>query len=328
MKLCVFGAGAIGGQVGAMLARSGVEVSLIARGPHLEALRRDGLTLETAEETFTVKLPATDDPAELGPQDYVFVGLKAHSVPPVVERMQPLLGPDTAVVTAVNGIPWWYFHGVEGPFAGRQLSSVDPGGRQWSGLGPERAIGCVVWQAADIVAPGRVRLSYGERMPIGEPDGSRSERVLALSKALIAAGMKSPAKRDIRNDIWMKLWGNLSFNPLSLLTHGTLETLAGDPDTAGTVRQMMIEGQAVGEALGVKFAIDVDRRIEGARSVGAHRTSMLQDLELGRPVELDALVGSVVELGRLTGVPTPTIELVYGLARQRAREAGCYPEPG
>lgn len=326
MKLCVFGAGAIGGQVGAMLARSGVEVSLVARGPHLEALRRDGLTLETPEETFTVKLPATDDPAELGPQDYVFVGLKAHSVPPVVQRMQPLLGPDTAVVTAVNGIPWWYFHGVEGPHAGSQLSSVDPGGKQWTGLGPERAIGCVVWQAAEIVEPGRVRLSYGERMPIGEPDGSRSDRVQALSKALIAAGMKSPAKRDIRNDIWMKLWGNLSFNPLSMLTHGTLETLAGDPDTAATVRQMMVEGQAVGEALGVKFAIDVDRRIEGARSVGAHRTSMLQDLELGRPVELDALVGSVVELGKLTGVPTPTIELVYGLARQRAREAGCYPE--
>ena len=241
--------------------------------------------------------------------------------------MQPLLGPDTAVVTAVNGIPWWYFHGIEGPHAGTQLSSVDPGGKQWAGLGPERAIGCVVWQAAEIVEPGRIRLSYGERMPIGEPDGTRSDRVQALSKALIAAGMKSPAKRDIRSDIWMKLWGNLSFNPLSLLTHGTLEQLAGDPDTAGTVRQMMVEGQAVGEALGMKFAIDVDRRIEGARSVGAHRTSMLQDLELGRPVELDALVGAVVELGRLTGVPTPTIELVYGLARQRAREAGCYPEP-
>ena len=327
MKLCVFGAGAIGGQVGAMLAKSGVEVSLVARGPHLEALRRNGLTLQTDSETYTVDCAATADPAEVGPQDYVFVALKAHSVPPIVERMQPLLGPDTAVVTAVNGIPWWYFHGVEGPHAGQQLQSVDPGGRQWSGLGPERAIGCVVWQAAEIVEPGVIRHSYGDRMPIGEPDGSRSERVLELSKALVAAGMKSAAKRDIRTDIWMKLWGNLSFNPLSLLTHATLEQLAGDADTAGTVREMMVEGQAVGEALGIKFAIDVDRRIEGARSVGAHRTSMLQDLELGRPVELDALVGSVVELGRLTGVPTPTVELVYGLARQRAREAGCYPEP-
>jgi len=327
MKVCIFGAGAIGGQVGAMLARSGVDVSLVARGPHLAAMQANGLSLITDEERFTVRPACTDDPAELGPQDYVMVALKAHSVPGVVDAMQPLLGPETAVVTAVNGIPWWYFHKLEGAHEGQQLGTVDPGGRQWQGIGPERAIGCVVWQAAEIAEPGVVRLSYGDRMPVGEPDNSRSERVKALSQALLAAGMKSPVKRDIRSEIWMKLWGNLSFNPMSLLTHATLERLAGDADTAGTVRAMMVEAQQVGEALGARFPIDVDRRIDGARSVGAHRTSMLQDLELGRPVELDALTGSVIELGRIVGIATPTIELVYGLARQRAREAGCYPEP-
>ncbi len=326
MKVCVYGAGAIGGQVGAMLARSGIEVSLIARGPHLAAMQAKGLTLVTEEETFTVHPRATDDPAELGPQDFVFVALKAHSVPGAVERMHPLLGADTAVVTAVNGIPWWYFHKLEGPYQGRRLDTADPGGQQWHHLGPERALGCVVWQAADIAEPGVIRLAYRGRMPVGEPDGSRSERVQSLSKALMGAGMKSPVSRDIRSEIWLKLWGNLSFNPVSLLTHATLERLASDPDTAGTIRQMMVEAQAVGEALGVRFPIDVDRRIEGARSVGAHRTSMLQDLELGRPVELDALVGTVIELGGMVGVPTPTICTIYGLARQRAREAGCYPE--
>jgi len=327
VKVCIYGAGAIGGQVGAMLARSGVDLSLVARGPHLAAMQVDGLTLITDEERFTVRPACTDQPARLGPQDYVIVALKAHSVPGIVDAMQPLLGPETAVVTAVNGVPWWYFHKLGGAHEGQQLTSVDPGGRQWRGIGPQRAIGCVVWQAAEIVEPGVVRMTYGDRMPVGEPDGSRSDRVQALSKALLAAGMKSPAKKDIRSEIWMKLWGNLSFNPMSLLTHATLERLAGDPDTSATIRAMMVEAQQVATALGVRFPIDVDRRIDGAKAVGAHRTSMLQDLELGRPVELDALTGSVIELGRIVDVATPTIELVYGLARQRAREAGCYPEP-
>ena len=326
MKVCIFGAGAIGGQVGAMLAEAGEEVSLIARGPHLAAMRENGLTLIAGGKKTNVRPPCTDNPADFGPQDYVFIGLKAHSVPGVVEAMQPLLGPETAVVTAVNGIPWWYFHKLEGPYEGRRVNSVDPDGRQWDGIGPERAIGCVVWQAAEIVEPGVVELKYGGRMPVGEPDDSRSERVQALSKALIGAGLKSPVKKDIRSEIWMKLWGNLSFNPVSLITQATLETIAGDPGTSAMVRQMMVEGQAVGEALGARFPLDVDKRIAGARSVGAHRTSMLQDLDLGRPVELDALSGAVAELGRLVEVPTPTIDIIYGLARQRAREAGIYPE--
>ena len=328
MKVCIYGAGAIGGQIGAMLARGGVDVSLVARGPHLAAMQANGLTLATGDERFTVRPRCTDDPATLGPQDYVFVALKAHAAPAVVASMRPLLGPDTAVVTAVNGIPWWYFHRLDGPHEGRRLEAVDPGGVQWDGLGPERAIGCVLWQAAEIVEPGVIALRHGNRTPVGEPDGSRSDRVRRLSEAMLAAGLKSPVKRGIRDEIWMKLWGNLSFNPVSLLTHATLDVIAGDPGTQAVVRAMMLEAQAIGEKLGVRFAMDVDKRIAVAGEVGAHKTSMLQDLELGRPIELEALTGVVIELGRIVGVPTPAIGMVYGLARQRARVAGCYPAPG
>jgi len=326
MKVCVYGAGAIGGQVAAMLAKSGVETSVVARGPHLAAMREKGLTLQTGDDRFTVPLRCSEDGRDLGPQDYVIVALKAHSVPPVVDRLKPLLGPDTAVVTAANGVPWWYFHRHGGALDGKRLETVDPGGRQWDVIGPERAIGCVLWQAAEIVEPGVIALTHGNRMPLGEPDGSRSERVERLSKALLAAGLKSPVKTRIRDEIWMKLWGNLSFNPVSVLTHGTLERLAGDDDTKPPIRAMMVEAREIAERLGVRFAMDVDKRIDVAREVGAHKTSMLQDLEFGRPMELDALVGAVIELGRLVGAPTPTIDLVYGLVRQRARVAGCYPE--
>ena len=326
MKVCIYGAGAIGGHIGAVLANAGVDVSLVARGPHLAAMRANGLTLVEGETRVTVRPRCSDDPAELGPQDYVFVALKAHSAPAVVGRMQPLLGPETAVVTAMNGIPWWYFHALGGALEGRRLEAVDPGAVQWDGLGPERAIGCVLWQAAEIVEPGVIALRYGNRTPLGEPDGSRSERVVRLSEAMAQAGLKAPVKRRIRDEIWMKLWGNLSFNPVSVLTHGTLLTIATDPGTRKVVRDMMVEAQAIGEKLGVRFAMDVDKRIEAAREVGHHKTSMLQDLELGRPMELEALVGVVIELGRLVGVPTPAIETIYALTRQRAREAGCYPE--
>ena len=328
MKVCIFGAGAIGGQVGAQLADSGVDVSLIARGPHLAAMRENGLILiHEHGERLHVRPFCTDDPREAGVQDYIFIALKAHSVPGVVEAMQPLIGPDTAVITAMNGVPWWYFHRHGGPHDGRQLHIVDPGGRQWRGLGPERAIGCVIWQAAEIVEPGVVRLTHGNRMPVGEPSGERSERVLAISKALMASGMKSPVKKDIRNEIWMKLWGNLSFNPVSVLTHATLERMGTEPGLREVVGRMMEEAKAIGERLGIRFALDIEKRIDTAREVGAHKTSMLQDLEAGRPMELDALTGVVRELGRLVDVATPTIDLIYNLTRERARQAGCYPEP-
>ncbi len=326
MKVCVYGAGAIGGHIGALLSQVGVEVTLIARGPHLAALKEGGLRLTTAEgEHHHVHLACTADPAEAGTQDYVIVTLKAPSVAGIVERMQPLLGPDTAVVPAVNGIPWWYFYRLAGPFEDRGIESVDPGRRIWDGIGPERAIGCVVWTASEIVAPGVIEHTYGDRVSLGEPDGSRSDRASALSERLIEAGLKSPVRPNIRNEIWMKLWGNLSFNPVSALTQATLDTIVADPGTRAIVRAMMVEARAVGERLGVKFSMEVDARIEGAAKVGAHRTSMLQDLEQGRAMEIEALVGAVAEFGRLVEVATPTIDMVYALTVQRAREAGCYP---
>ncbi len=326
MKICVFGAGAVGGQIGAQLARAGAEVSLIARGPHLAAIREKGLTLVTAEERFTVRPPASDEATDFGPQDYVIIALKAHSVPSAVERIQPLLGPKTAVVTAMNGVPWWYFHRLEGAYKGQRLASVDPGDAQWKAIGPERAIGCVLWQAAEIAEPGVIHLTFPNPIPLGEPDGSCSERVQALSRALIEAGIEAPVTRNIRDEIWIKLWGNLSLNPVSLLTGATLDRIVEDPETRAICRAMMGEARLVGEKLGVDFRIDVDERLDAAREVGAHKTSMLQDLERGRMIELDALSGAAIELGRLVGVPTPTIELVHGLARLRARVAGCYPQ--
>ena len=324
MKICIFGAGAIGGYMGAKLAKAGADVSLVARGPHLAAMRDKGLTLIEEEGNFTVPVTASDNPADLGPQDYVIVTLKAHSVPPVVDRMQPLIGDHTTIVSGVNGVPWWYFHGLEGPLADTQLESVDPGGKQWTGFGPERVLGCVVYPAAEVSEPGTIRHIEGNRFSLGEPTGEKSERAKRLSEALQAVGLKAPVRPRIRDEIWVKLWGNLSFNPISALTHATLDVLCTDEGTRKVARDMMVEAQTIAEKLGVKFPIDVDRRIDGGAAVGAHRTSMLQDLTAGRPMEIDALVTSVQELGRLTEVPTPTIDTVLALIRLRARSAGLY----
>lgn len=326
MKIAIYGAGAIGGYMGAKLAATDAEITLIARGPHLKAMQDNGLKLiEDGAETV-VHPRATDDPADAGPQDYVIVTLKAHSGPGVVGPMQPLLGPETAVVTAVNGLPWWYFHEHGGDLAGTQMESVDPGGVQWDGIGPARAIGCVVYPAAEVPEPGVIAHIAGNRFTLGEPDGSESERVEKLAAAMIAGGLKAPVRPKIRDDIWVKLWGNLCFNPISALTHETLEVIATDPGTRAVAKAMMLEAQEIGEKLGVRFPIDVEKRIDGAAGVGAHKTSMLQDLERGRPMEIDALVTAVQELGRLTGIATPAIDTVLALVIQRARQAGCYPE--
>jgi 2-dehydropantoate 2-reductase len=325
MRIAIFGAGAIGGYLGAKLAKAGAEVSLVARGPHLAAMRARGLTLIEAEGTFTVPVAASDDAAALGPQDYVVITLKAHSVPQAVPAILPLIGPGTTVVSGVNGVPWWYFYGLDGPLAGTRLASVDPGGAQWDGFGPERVLGCVVYPAAEVAEPGVIRHIEGARFSLGEPTGARSARAARLSEALAAAGLKAPVRPRIRDEIWVKLWGNLSFNPISALTLATLDVLCADPGARAVARGMMLEAQAIAEALGVRFPIDVDRRIDGAAAVGAHRTSMLQDLEAGRPMEIDALVGAVQELGRLTGTPTPAVDAVLALVRLRARVAGLYP---
>lgn len=324
MKICVFGAGAIGGYMGAKLAVAGADVSLVARGPHLEAMQKNGLTLlETGLET-KVSVHASEDPAEIGPQDAVIVTLKAHSVPGVVDRLQPLLGPETAVVWGVNGVPWWYFYGLEGPYANRRLESLDPGGVQWDGIGPERVIGCVVYPAAEVREPGVITHIEGNRFSLGEPTGAKTERVQALAAALASAGLRAPVRPNIRTEIWVKLWGNLSFNPVSALTGATLDVLCADPGTRSVVRAMMVEAQAIAEALGIRFPIDVDKRIEGGAAVGAHKTSMLQDLERGRPMEIDALLTGVQEMGRMTGVATPTVDTVLAILQLRGRTAGLY----
>jgi 2-dehydropantoate 2-reductase len=324
MKICIYGAGAIGGYLGAGLALAGNEVTLIARGPHLEAMRKNGLKLISDGETHVCHPFCTDDPKEAGPQDAVVIGLKAHSLPKVAASFAPLLGPETMIVTAQNGIPYWYFYKHGGPLDGTRLASVDPDGSVWENMPPERAIGCVVYPACEILEPGVIQHVKGNRFQIGEPDGSRSDRLKALSKVMMGAGFKSPPRPRIRDDIWVKLWGNLSFNPVSALTHATLDVLATDPDSRPIIREIMVESESIASVLGIKFPVDVDTRIEWARDVGAHKTSMLQDLEMGRPMEIDAIVGAVSELGRLTGVETPTIDRILGLVRQRARIAGCY----
>jgi 2-dehydropantoate 2-reductase len=326
MRICIFGAGAIGGYLAAGLAEvEGVEVSLIARGPHLAAIQEEGLTLVTADATRTVRCRASSDPAELGPQDYVIVALKAHQAWEAAGRLRPLFGPDTAVVTCQNGVPWWYFHCLPGPYEGTTLEAVDPGRRQWREIGPERAIGCVVYPATEIAEPGVVRHVYGDKFALGEPDGTMSERARLLSEALEKGGFKAPVLDDIRSEIWLKLWGNCCFNPLSALTRATLDIVASHPDTYPLAKAMMQEAEIVARTLGATFRVDLERRIAGAAKVGAHRTSMLQDLEAGRAMEIDALVGAVQELGRIVGVATPTIDIVLGLVKQLGRAGGLYP---
>jgi 2-dehydropantoate 2-reductase len=326
MKVCIFGAGAIGGLIGIRLSLAGADVTFVARGPHLAAMKANGAKLIMGGETLIAHPRLTDDPAEAGPQDYVVIALKGHSLPPVADAMQPLLGPDTVLVTAMNGIPWWYFHKLAGPFEDTQVRSVDPEGRLWEKLHPSRALGCIVFPAAEIVEPGVIQHSYGDRFTLGEPDGSKSARATAFAEMMIKAGFKCPVRPRIRDEIWIKLWGNLCFNPISALTTATLDRIVADEDTRAVARAMMVEAQAIGEKLGVKFSIGVDQRIAGAAEVGAHKTSMLQDLERGRPMEIDALLGSVVEMADLTETPAPMCRAVLGLVRQRARMAGCYPD--
>ena len=324
-RIAVFGAGAVGGYLGALLTDAGgARVTLIARGPHLAAMRENGLVLVSGGRRTVRRVEATDDPARAGEQDYVVVALKAHAAAAAAEATRPLLGPRTAVVTASNGVPWWYFHGLDGPWRDRRIDSVDPGGRQWDAIGPERAIGCVVYPACEIDGPGVVRHVEGDRFVLGEPSGERTERVLELAGTLRRAGLKAPVKPRIRDDIWVKLWGNLCFNPVSALTGATLAEIGADPDLRAVCRTVMLEAQAVGERLGARFAVDADRRLDGATAVGAHRTSMLQDLEKGRPLEIDALVTAVRELGRMTKTPTPTLDTVLALIRRKAELAGLY----
>lgn len=322
MRFAVVGAGAIGGYLGARLALAGEQVTFIARNRNLEAINTNGFTLIEADGSrhITREVRAVQDPAEAGAQDYVLLCVKAHQVADLLPGLRALFGEQTAVVTMINGVPWWYFHRLAGPHEGRRIEAVDPGGRIAAAIEPERIIGGVVYPAAELEAPGVVRVVEGNRFSIGEPDGERSERVEALSHALMNAGFKAPVARDIRGEMWIKLWGNVCFNPLSALTHATLEDICRHPSTRALATTMMAEAQAVAEALGVRFKITLEQRLAGAEAVGAHKTSMLLDIEHGRSPELAALVGAVIELGEIAGVATPAIRAIHAAVALLAQQ--------
>jgi 2-dehydropantoate 2-reductase len=324
MKVCIYGAGAIGGYLGVQLAQADADVSLVARGAHLAAMKANGLRLLIGDEERVVHPRCTDNPADLGPQDFIIICLKAHSITGVIDAMKPLIGSHTRIITAVNGIPYWYFYKHGGAYENSMLESIDPGGRQWREFGPERAIGCIVYPATEIEAPGVIRHVYGDRFPIGEPSGERSADVERLSALFVKAGLQAPVLDRIRDEIWLKLWGNVCLNPISALTHATLDVICSDPSTRALSKAIMLEAQTIAETFGAKLRVDVERRIEGARKVGAHKTSMLQDLERGRPMEIDPLVTVVQEMGRLTKTPTPSLDAVHALVVQRAKVAELY----
>jgi 2-dehydropantoate 2-reductase len=318
-KICVFGAGAIGGYLGAQLVRAGLDVALVARGPHLAAMQKDGLRLQIDDSEYVLKVRCTDRPADLGVQDFVIVTLKANQIADSVDAMLPLLGPGTTIVTTSNGLPYWFFDFGAPACRGAAIGSIDPDGRQRKLLGQERALGLVVFPATEVVEPGVIRHDHGRKLPIGEPAGGRTERVEILHELLLGAGFDAPIRDDIRDEIWMKLWGNVCFNPISALTGATVDVVATDFGTRAICRSMMSEMAAIGERLGLRLRVDIDRRIDGAAGLGPHKMSMLQDLERGRSMEIEAVVGVVQELGKKIAMPTPTIDVVLALIRQRAR---------
>jgi 2-dehydropantoate 2-reductase len=319
MKICIVGAGAIGGMLGARFAQAGHDVTLILRGANLAAVQQNGLKLieEDGTELLVKPIRATSAMAEAGIQDVVILTLKAHQVAAIAANLPALMHAETRIITMQNGIPWWYFHKLPGElgqrYQGTHVKAVDPDGIIAKYIDVDRVIGSVVYPASEVISPGVIKVIEGNRFSLGEIDGSDTPSIRAISEAFKGAGFKSPISNDIRSEIWLKLWGNLSFNPISALTHATLEDICVFPATRELAANMMREAQAIGEKLGVQFKVSLEKRINGAQAVGQHKTSMLQDVELGRPLELDALVGSVMELGRITGTPTPNIDAVYAL---------------
>jgi 2-dehydropantoate 2-reductase len=314
VKICVVGAGAIGGMLAVRLALTGHEVSVVIRGANLAAVRADGMKLIMGGSEQVARVVATDDLSALGPQDLVILGMKAHGVAAVAPGLVALHNTDTVVMTAQNGIPWWYFHKLPGPYEGRRIESVDPGGIIAAHIEADRVIGSIVYPAAELLRPGVIRHVEGNRFSLGELDGADTERVRRVAQALRDAGLKAPIVPDIRSELWVKLWGNCTFNPISALTHATLDEICRFPETHELAVAMMGEAQAIGEAVGVRFAVSLDKRIAGAQAVGAHKTSMLQDVESGRPIELAALLGSVIELGCMVDRPVTHLRAVHALA--------------
>ena len=321
MKIVIAGAGAIGGYIGAKLAKAGADVVLFARGPHLEAMQERGLRVISPDGDFEVKPQVTGDLATIGTADVIFLGVKAHGLTALAPTLRPLFGPDTAVVSTQNGIPWWYFQGYGGDLEGLQLERVDPGGVIAASIEPRRVVGSLAYFATDIVEPGVIRHTEGNKISFGEPDGTKSDRARKIAAPLIAAGFRCPINQRFRHEIWVKLLGNVAFNPISALTRGTLEELARDPDVSTVVRALMAETEAVAAKLNIELPITIEQRMAGAEKVGAHKTSMLQDFEAGRPLEIEAIVGAVVELGDRLGVAMPATRTVYACAKMLDKKA-------
>src|SRR5271166_2630822 len=321
MKIAIIGVGAIGGYVGFRLALAGEDVTFIARGANLQALRNHGIRLVAADgtEQAVPKVKATDDYAAAGPQDVVILAMKAHQVEAVAREVPKLFGPDTIVVPMQNGIPYWYFHRHGGALAGTRINSVDPTGEIGANIPCERVIGCVVYPATELIAPGVIKHVEGNRFPVGEPDGTTSERVKRLSECFIRSGLQAPVLSDIRAEIWLKLWGNLTFNPISALSRATLAGICQYPLSRALAQAMMEEAQSIAGKLGVTFRVPIEKRIAGAERVGHHKTSMLQDVEAKRTLEIDALLGSVIELARLTDTSTPHLDTVYAMTKLLAK---------
>lgn len=323
MKFLIAGAGAVGAYMGALMARAGYDITLHARGPHLKAMQEKGVRVISAEDDFVARPRLVTDLKDAGPMDVVFLCVKAHGLPPLAGQLGPVLGPETAVVSTQNGIPWWYFQNESGPLAGTRLERVDPGGAVSAAIAARRVVGSLIYFATEIIETGVVRHNEGNRISLGEPDGSRSERIRKIADALIASGLRAPVTPHLRNEIWVKILGNVAFNPISALTGATLAQMLSNPDTASLIRNIMQETEQLTEKLGVKMQVSIEQRMAGAAKVGEHKTSMLQDLEAGRPLELEAIVGAVLEVGERVGLAMPHTRSVYACAKLLAERRGA-----
>jgi 2-dehydropantoate 2-reductase len=325
-KICIFGAGAIGGYIAASLKKTDAEISLIVRGPHKKAIEEKGLTFVKNGKSENFKFNVTDDPKKLGVQDYIFISVKAHSISNIVDTLSPMINEQTSIVTAVNGLPWWYFYKANTgtDLDNKHIESVDPNGKIWNTFKPERAIGCVVYPACEITEPGVIKHNEGERFSLGEPDGTKSERLKKIANLLIAGGLKVPQKKNLRDEIWIKLWGNCSFNPVSALTNTTLDQIGNDKELLKLVRKIMEECQLVGEKIGVKFNVSIDDRIKGATSVIGHKPSTTQDLNAGKPLEIDPIIGSIIEIGNKLKIEIPNLKTINSRLKLKAENMGLY----
>ena len=326
MNICVFGAGAIGGYIGCCLSKAGANVSLIARGPHKEAIEKNGLTLITGNSSDTFNLKVTENPKELETQDYIIIGVKAHAIAGIVENLKPLLNKNTSILSAVNGIPWWYFYKANSNtiLENTHIDSVDPGGIIWKNINPERALGCVVYPACEIEKPGVIKHIEGNRFSLGEPSGINTDRLKILSDLFIKGGLKAPQKKNLRDEIWIKLWGNCSFNPISAITGASLDIIGNDPSSRNLIKQMMLECQKVGEAAGVNFGVSIDKRIDGASSIIGHKPSTRQDIEMKRPLEIDPIMSAIIEIGNKLNIATPMLKHINSILKLKANYLGLY----